>query len=182
MIFTSCSLDLQIDIYLLTYLLYTGREQAAITGERLGQTNISYSEIIHSTMDRAVETARIIHKYLPSATIRADEMLVEGGPVPPIPTITYWHLPTKVGDSILAPRFLTSNIHTSTSHWRSQDFVFRGGAENRGARVRDAEGIERGGEWGGGIFLPSRLGCLGSVVSSPSGVPVRGPKTDFGAF
>ena len=27
-----------------------------------------------------------------------------------------------------------------------------------------------GGEWGGGIPFPSRLGSLGSVVSSPSGV------------
>jgi len=29
---------------------------------------------------------------------------------------------------------------------------------------------ERGGEWGGGIPFPSRLGDLGSVISSPSGV------------
>ena len=35
---------------------------------------------------------------------------------------------------------------------------------------RDAEGIEGGREWGGGVPLPSRLGSLGSVVSSRSGV------------
>ena len=76
-----------------------GREQAAITGERLRQANLSYNEIIHSTLDRAVQTAQIIHSYLPRVPLHADEMLVEGGPVPPIPTITYWHLPQKVRNS-----------------------------------------------------------------------------------
>jgi len=68
-----------------------------MTGERLRQANLSYSEIIHSTMDRAVHTAQIIHEYLPRVPLRADDMLVEGGPVPPLPTITYWQLPQKVG-------------------------------------------------------------------------------------
>jgi len=39
-----------------------------------------------------------------------------------------------------------------------------------GVEWRDAEGIEVGGEWGGGFPHPSRLGGLGSVVSSSSGV------------
>ena len=65
----------------------SGREQAALTGERLRQTNITYNEIIHSTLDRAVETASIIGHYLPSVPLRADDMLVEGGPVPPLPTV-----------------------------------------------------------------------------------------------
>ena len=73
-----------------------GREQAALTADRLRRTNISFDEIIHSTLDRAVQTANIIHASLPTVTLRADEMLVEGGPVPPLPTITYWHLPSKV--------------------------------------------------------------------------------------
>ena len=80
-------------------MMDAGREQAAITGERLRQANLSYNEIIHSTLDRAVQTAQIIHNYLPSVPLHADEMLVEGGPVPPIPTITYWHLPQKVLNS-----------------------------------------------------------------------------------
>jgi len=67
-----------------------------MTGERLRQANISYSEIVHSTMDRAEQTAQIIHGYLPRVALRPDEMLVEGGPAPPVPTITYWHLPEKV--------------------------------------------------------------------------------------
>jgi len=82
--------------HLVRVYVSAGREQAAMTGERLRQSNISYSEIIHSTMDRAVETARIIHYYLPSSPLRGDDLLVEGGPVPPVPTITYWQLPQKV--------------------------------------------------------------------------------------
>ena len=50
-----------------------------------------------------------------------------------------------------------------------QDFVLRG-PENR-----DAEGVERRGELGGGIPLPSRLGGLGSVVSSPAGSGAEPP-------
>jgi len=59
-------------------------------------------------------------------------------------------------------------------HRRSQKFVL--GADNRLKRRRprrpdrDAEGVKGGREWGGGVLLPSRLGGLGSVVSSPSGV------------
>ena len=68
-----------------------------MTGERLRQANLSYAEIVHSTLDRAVQTAEIIHKHLmPTTPIHADDMLVEGGPVPPLPTITYWQLPLKV--------------------------------------------------------------------------------------
>ena len=59
---------------------------------------------------------------------------------------------------------------------------------------RDAEGVEKqdekretrrrrrqgGREWGGGIPLPNRLGDLGSVVSSPSGVRGGAPaENDF---
>jgi Histidine phosphatase superfamily (branch 1) len=82
----------------LAILLCTGREQALMTGKRLREANLTYSEIIHSTMDRAAETARIIHECLndPNLPIRPDDMLVEGGPIPPKPTITYWQLPQKV--------------------------------------------------------------------------------------
>ena len=37
--------------------------------------------------------------------------------------------------------------------------------------MRGAEGVERGGEWGGGIPLPSRLGDLGERRK----LPQRGP-------
>jgi len=47
---------------------------------------------------------------------------------------------------------------------------------------RGAVGAE-GREWGGGAPLPNRLGGLGSVVSSPSGVRGRAPAdNEFGAF
>ena len=36
-----------------------------------------------------------------------------------------------------------------------------------GAEKRDAEGVERGGEWGGGLPLPSRLGGLGERRKLP---------------
>ena len=48
------------------------------------------------------------------------------------------------------------------------------GAEGRsaeGADIRDAAGVEWGGEWGGGITLPSRLGGLGERRE----LPQRGP-------
>jgi len=62
---------------------------------------------------------------------------------------------------------------SSNTHWRSQDFVLRAAWEPAPRRVPDAEGDERGGELGGQVRrypLPSRLGGLGSIVSSPSRV------------
>ena len=44
-------------------------------------------------------------------------------------------------------------------HWRSQDFVLRGAWEPR-RRVRNAEGVERGGEWKRDIPLPSHFGAF----------------------
>ena len=45
--------------------------------------------------------------------------------------------------------------------------MLRGPENQDSSRCRRRRG---GGEWGGGISLPSPLGGLGSVVSSPSGV------------
>jgi len=42
-------------------------------------------------------------------------------------------------------------------------------------RVRDAEGVERGGESGGGIPLPRRLGGLGEHRKLPQRGPGRSP-------
>jgi len=86
--------------YGIVFIFFVGCEQAAMTGERLRQANLSYTEIVHSTLDRAVQTAQIIHKYLPTAPLHADDLLVEGGPIPPLPTITYWQLPQKVKEII----------------------------------------------------------------------------------
>jgi len=86
----------------------SGRAQAAMTGARLRQANITYTEIVHSTLDRAVQTADVISQYLAGVPLRADDLLVEGGPVPPIPTVTYWQLPMKVCRS---PRQSCQRVH-----------------------------------------------------------------------
>ena len=55
-----------------------------------------YQSITHSTMIRARETAELVHAHLPDLPIQEDGMLIEGGPEPPHPTITYWGLPERV--------------------------------------------------------------------------------------
>jgi len=72
-----------------------GQQQAAMTGQRLKAMNLSFDSIIHSTLERAVHTAQIIHSYMSTVPIRADDMLVEGGPIPPNPTVSYWKLPER---------------------------------------------------------------------------------------
>jgi len=72
-----------------------GEQQAAMTGQRLRSMNLTYQVIVHSTLERAVQTAQIIHKHISTVPLRADEMLVEGGPIPPNPTVSYWKLPER---------------------------------------------------------------------------------------
>jgi len=63
-------------------------------------------------------------------------------------------------------------------HRRSQEFVL--GAE--GAEIETPK-APRGKGMGRGCPLPSQLGGLGSVVSSPSGVRAEHrPQTSFGVF
>lgn len=69
-----------------------GIEQAHLTGKRLKAMNKKFDGITHSIMPRAVETATILRQYL-NISMTADDMLIEGGPVVPKPTITYWGLP-----------------------------------------------------------------------------------------
>ncbi|KAK2181760.1 hypothetical protein NP493_383g04010 [Ridgeia piscesae] len=69
-----------------------GIEQAHMTGKRLKAMNKKFDGIIHSTLPRAVETATILRQYL-NISMAPDDMLIEGGPVIPKPTITYWGLP-----------------------------------------------------------------------------------------
>ena len=83
-----------------------------MTGERLRQADIVYDEIVHSTMERAVQTAQIIHDSLPNVPLRADDMLVEGGPVPPVPTVTYWQLPPKVHYETVLLEYSMSRLQT----------------------------------------------------------------------
>jgi len=57
------------------------------------------------------------------------------------------------------------------------NFKLVGGQTTEGSkrRDRDAEGVEGGREWRGGVPLPSQLEGLGSIVNSPSGVGGRAP-------
>ncbi|ELU08430.1 hypothetical protein CAPTEDRAFT_229152 [Capitella teleta] len=72
-----------------------GQQQANMTGQRLRDLGMNYQRITHSTMDRARETAEIIRSHLPDIAIDTDTLLEEGGPVPPQPTVSYWHLPDQ---------------------------------------------------------------------------------------
>ena len=78
------------------HLSLSGQRQANITGLRLKQMGLPYSQIVHSSMIRADETAKIISKHLPNLKISEDDDIREGGPKKPSPTITYWGLPDKV--------------------------------------------------------------------------------------
>eukprot|EP00095_Tigriopus_kingsejongensis_P010681 snap_masked-scaffold261_size233860-processed-gene-1.9 protein:Tk10681 transcript:snap_masked-scaffold261_size233860-processed-gene-1.9-mRNA-1 annotation:"serine threonine-protein phosphatase mitochondrial-like isoform x2" len=65
-----------------------GREQAEATGRRLAQLQLPLTEVIQSSMTRAMETAGLIVRHLPeSVTLgRPDDILREGGPIRPEPS------------------------------------------------------------------------------------------------
>ncbi|XP_075424708.1 serine/threonine-protein phosphatase PGAM5, mitochondrial isoform X1 [Ascaphus truei] len=67
-----------------------GREQAEMTGQRLATLGLKYSEIVHSSMTRATETADIISKYLPDVKKSSTDLLREGAPTQPDPPISHW--------------------------------------------------------------------------------------------
>ncbi|CAK9825093.1 Serine/threonine-protein phosphatase PGAM5, mitochondrial [Anthophora retusa] len=67
-----------------------GKEQANATGKRLQELGLPYSLLIHSTMTRAQETAKIIEKYLKNVTVKENSVLSEGLPIPPEPAINIW--------------------------------------------------------------------------------------------
>lgn len=72
------------------FLTMLGREQAEMTGKRIKQLGLPYTSLTSSTMSRALETARIIHKYIPELQHMSDETLKEGAPIPPDPPIGSW--------------------------------------------------------------------------------------------
>ncbi|KAJ8312962.1 hypothetical protein KUTeg_010335 [Tegillarca granosa] len=67
-----------------------GRKQAEYVGQRLKDLNFPYTDFISSTMSRAVETAGIIHKFVPNLEWKQCEMLCEGAPIPPEPPHGTW--------------------------------------------------------------------------------------------
>ncbi|XP_045611943.1 serine/threonine-protein phosphatase PGAM5, mitochondrial isoform X2 [Procambarus clarkii] len=73
------------------YLTQLGREQAALTGERLKILDFPYSRIVYSTMTRAAETAKIIAEKLGNVEeVEHCDLLREGAPIPPEPPIGSW--------------------------------------------------------------------------------------------
>uniref|UniRef100_A0AAY5KZW0 Serine/threonine-protein phosphatase PGAM5, mitochondrial n=1 Tax=Esox lucius TaxID=8010 RepID=A0AAY5KZW0_ESOLU len=71
-------------------LTHLGREQAELTGQRLAALGLKYDILIHSTMARATETAKIISKYIPGVELVSCDLLREGAPIEPVPPVTHW--------------------------------------------------------------------------------------------
>lgn len=69
---------------------FTGEKQALATGERLKELNFPYTSIICSTMTRATQTAKLIHKFLPEVPLKDCSMLEEGAPCIPEPQHSHW--------------------------------------------------------------------------------------------
>jgi serine/threonine-protein phosphatase PGAM5 len=67
-----------------------GREQAALLGKRLSETNVKFDTVVMSTMPRAMETANIVLEKLPNVQSKMDSLLEEGAPYPPEPVAYHW--------------------------------------------------------------------------------------------
>lgn len=78
------------DLLLWFMFKFEGREQAAMTGKRLKELDFDYTNLIHSTMTRAMETAKIIKEFLPSIPVIECSLLEEGAPIPPEPPVGHW--------------------------------------------------------------------------------------------
>lgn len=64
-----------------------GREQAELTGLRLASLGLKFSQIVHSSMTRAIETTDIISKHLPGVSRVSTDLLREGFPIEPEPPV-----------------------------------------------------------------------------------------------
>eukprot|EP00123_Amoebidium_parasiticum_P021318 comp65420_c0_seq1/m.47994 comp65420_c0_seq1/g.47994 ORF comp65420_c0_seq1/g.47994 comp65420_c0_seq1/m.47994 type:complete len:277 (-) comp65420_c0_seq1:410-1240(-) len=67
-----------------------GRLQADLTGRSLAIKGLKFDAVYYSTMNRAVETCRIIAKHLPPSPTQGSELLEEGAPVSPVPASALW--------------------------------------------------------------------------------------------
>ena len=68
----------------------TGKQQAEFAGQRLKDMGFQYTDLISSTMTRAIQTADIISKYIPDVERSRTELLNEGAPIPPEPPVGSW--------------------------------------------------------------------------------------------
>ena len=73
-----------------------GRQQALATGKRLKELNKPYTIVLHSTLIRAVQTAKLIHESLPDVPIKSTDLLKEGAPILPEPSSKHWTPPEWV--------------------------------------------------------------------------------------
>ncbi|XP_012671399.1 serine/threonine-protein phosphatase PGAM5, mitochondrial isoform X2 [Clupea harengus] len=72
------------------FLTMLGREQAELTGQRLSVLGMKYDILVHSSMTRATETANIISKHLPGVDLLSCDLLREGAPIKPVPSVGHW--------------------------------------------------------------------------------------------
>ncbi len=89
---------------------HAGERQANLTGYRLRQMYPEYDVIIHSSLERAVQTAGHLHRHLPMLSMVQDDFIREGGPIPPNPPISYWNLPDRVRFKILRSSWSQWNV------------------------------------------------------------------------
>ncbi|XP_045469689.1 serine/threonine-protein phosphatase Pgam5, mitochondrial-like isoform X3 [Harmonia axyridis] len=83
-------------------LTETGRKQAELTGIRLKELGIPFTEMVKSTMSRAQETGSLISKNLPNIPVTNCDFIREGIPIPPEPAIGNWRSEMKDGARIEA--------------------------------------------------------------------------------
>ncbi|XP_045469687.1 serine/threonine-protein phosphatase Pgam5, mitochondrial-like isoform X1 [Harmonia axyridis] len=76
-------------------LTETGRKQAELTGIRLKELGIPFTEMVKSTMSRAQETGSLISKNLPNIPVTNCDFIREGIPIPPEPAIGNWRSEMK---------------------------------------------------------------------------------------
>ena len=67
-----------------------GKLQARQTGLRIKDMGVAIEKISYSTMTRATETAKIISLSTPDTSMQSCEMLREGAPYRPDPTLQHW--------------------------------------------------------------------------------------------
>lgn len=72
------------------HLTALGKDQTDLTGQRLKALNFPYKRIVYSTMTRAIESKNEISKYLSDVPTVSCDLLREGAPFPPVPSVPGW--------------------------------------------------------------------------------------------
>lgn len=76
--------------------------QHPYAGKRLKELGEPYTILYHSTMPRAVETAKLISESLPGVPVKSCDLMCEGAPIrPDPPTSTTWRPEEYVSTLIL---------------------------------------------------------------------------------